>query len=58
MVKNLVTYEVKQSAELDLNVRIEENVIIVQQGLLKLKVEKDSVATLERAISLMKKLMG
>jgi len=57
MVKNLVTYEVKQSAELDLNVRIEENVIIVQQGLLKLKVEKDSVATLERAISLMKKLM-
>jgi hypothetical protein len=57
MVKNLVTYEVKQSSELDLNVRIEENVIIVQQGLLKLKVEKDSVATLERAISLMKKLM-
>jgi hypothetical protein len=57
MVNNLVTYEVKQSAELDLNVRIEENVIIVQQGLLKLKVEKDSVATLERAISLMKKLM-
>jgi hypothetical protein len=57
MVKNLVTYEVKQSAELDLNVRIEENIIIVQQGLLKLKVEKDSVATLERAISLMKKLM-
>jgi hypothetical protein len=57
MVKNLVTYEVKQSAELDLNVRIEENVIIIQQGLLKLKVEKDSVSTLERAVSLMKKLM-
>lgn len=57
MVKNLVTYEVKQSTELDLNVRIEENVIIIQQGLLKLKVEKDSVSTLERAVSLMKKLM-
>ena len=57
MVKNLVTYEVKQSTELDLNVRIEENVIIIQQGLLKLKVEKDSVATLERAVGLMKKLM-
>lgn len=57
MVKNLVTYEVKQSAELDLNVRIEENVIIIQQGLLKLKVEKDSVSTLERAVALMKKLM-
>lgn len=57
MVENLVTYEVKQSTELDLNVRIEENVIIIQQGLLKLKVEKDSVSTLERAVSLMKKLM-
>lgn len=57
MVKNLVTYEVKQSTELDLNVRIEENVIIIQQGLLKLKIEKNSVEKLERAIQLMIKLI-
>lgn len=57
MVKNLVTYEIKQSTELDLNVRIEENVIIIQQGLLKLKIEKNSVEKLERAIQLMIKLI-
>jgi hypothetical protein len=56
MVENLVTYQVKQSTELDLDVRIENNLLVVQQGLLKLKIEKDSIDKLERAISLMKKL--
>jgi hypothetical protein len=56
MVENLVTYQVKQSAELDLDVRMENNSMVIQQGLLKLKIEKDSINKLERAIALIKKL--
>jgi hypothetical protein len=56
MVNNLVTYQIKQSTELDLDVRIEDNLLVIQQGLLKLKVEKDNIPNLERAIALMRKL--
>jgi hypothetical protein len=56
MVNNLVTYQIKQSTELDLDVTIEDNLLVIQQGLLKLKVEKDNILKLERAIELMRKL--
>jgi hypothetical protein len=56
MVENLVTYQVNQSTELDLDVRIENNLIVIQQGLLKLKIEKENAPKLERAIALMIKL--
>ena len=56
MVENLVTYQISQSTELDLDVRIEDNLLVIQQGLLKLKIEKDNISKLERAVALMKKL--